>query len=178
MYSAELTERPQACQFTGGGARIFWINYLLLISVRLLITWFPLRGMRNSRRNEISFFLKFQLWKLPNIGSTLTSCFVLSDSKNVEGVLMVFGSQKSLTGGGGRRLKPESSPRKCASGCFGVGGMDPDYTHPPPFCTKLYALSCYWTIDWMIGVRCLQPFPLFSEKPFYSWSLIFFHTEN
>ena len=36
--------------------------------------------------------------------------------------------------------------------------------HAPPFCTKLYALPCYWMIDWMIDVRCLQLFPPFFWK--------------
>ena len=48
----------------------------------------------------------------------------------------------------------------------------------PPFLHQTMALPCYWMIDWMIDVRCLQLFPLFSEKPFCLWSLIFFHSED
>ena len=68
--------------------------------------------------------------------------------------------------------------------------MDPDYTHPLSVHQTIHihmelddwlndwsALQRYWAIDWMIDVRCLQLFPLFSEKPFYLRSLIFFHTE-
>ena len=44
-----------------------------------------------------------------------------------------------------------------------IRGMDPNYTHPL-FCTKLYALPCYWMIDWMIDVHCLQFFSPFFWK--------------
>ena len=36
--------------------------------------------------------------------------------------------------------------------------------YAPPFCTKLYALPCYWMIDWMIDVRWLQLFTFSSWK--------------
>ena len=45
-----------------------------------------------------------------------------------------------------------------------VSTRDGPKLYAPPFCTKLYALPCYWMIDWMIDVRCLQLFLPFFLK--------------